>query len=141
MSEDLDNGPGGIVANRDWQFIRQVPGQHAIRLSFTFNAAWENMIWICNGNTRERLDTRGNYFRSREDFVTDIGRMELIGLVAYHKTVSPDAGDAGDHPWIQSPMKILFDNGVDATAGWTDGGDPDPNTDFRQAVCTVSVFD
>jgi hypothetical protein len=30
MSEGLDIGPNGIVANQDWHFIRQVPDQHAI---------------------------------------------------------------------------------------------------------------
>jgi hypothetical protein len=30
MSDGLDIGPNGIVADRDWHFIGQVLGQHAI---------------------------------------------------------------------------------------------------------------
>ncbi|AWK89908.1 hypothetical protein [Azospirillum thermophilum] len=135
MAEDFDNGPSGIIASPAWQFIRPVPPGKFLRLSFQFNAAWENMIWICNANTRELLQNRGNYFRSRDDFVTDIGRISAVGLVAYHKLISPEASDAGDYPWRQSPMAVIRDDGVVAVVGFNDEGGPG----FNQAVCVVST--
>ena len=42
-----------------------------------------------NVNTAERLQVKGNYFRDRGDFTTDINRDGdpnfIIGVVAYHK--------------------------------------------------------
>jgi len=136
MAEDFDNGPSGIVAKPDWRYIAPIPQGTFLRLSFQFNALWENMIWICNANTHEKLADRGNYSRSRDQFVTDENTQFspnfAIGLVAYHKLVSPDVG-AG-YPWRQSPMAILQDDGKTTVIGFNDEGGPG----FNQAICAIT---
>jgi len=47
MAEHWNNGPSGILANPAWRFQKWVPQYDYLRLSFAFNAAWENMIWVC----------------------------------------------------------------------------------------------
>jgi hypothetical protein len=136
MAEDFDNGPSGIIANPGWRYITPVPRGMYLLLSFQFNAAWENMIWVCNSNTHEQLSVRGNYFRSRDLFATDVNSQFSpsfgLGLVAYHKLVSPDAG--ADKPWRQSPMAILHDDGKTTIIGFNDEGGPG----FNQAVCSIT---
>jgi hypothetical protein len=109
MSEDLTHGPSGINPNDDWIAKVYVPRGRFIRMTFNFNAAWENMLWVCSGSTGERLAVRGNYFRETEEWVTPIDRGNDIwyAVVGYHKLTSPDDGNAGGYPWRQSPMRFL----------------------------------
>jgi hypothetical protein len=46
MAEDFDHGPSGISANPAWLFVVPVPKDCFLRLSFQFNALWEN----CKGD-------------------------------------------------------------------------------------------
>lgn len=104
--EDCFNGPVPVEGTHRGQI--NVPQGHAVRLTFNFNAAWENMVFVCDALTGHRLLVKGNYSRDREDWVSPIDNTRSLTyyVVAFHKTVSPEASDAGDHPWIQSPMKV-----------------------------------
>jgi hypothetical protein len=133
MSEDFDHGPNGIIAYPGWRYVRHCPPDAFLKLSFSFDALWSNMIWVCNANTREVLVSR---FASNqnEDFVTDIHSLSDIGLVAYHKLVSDGVDHPERFPFRQSPMAILYNDGRVITVGFNDEGGPG----FRQAVCTIA---
>jgi len=82
-------------------------------MNFVFNALWENMVWICDANTSQRRVVKGNYHREQSEFFApenNSGGDIWLGIVAYHKHISPDASDAGSYPWIQSRMGILANN-------------------------------
>lgn len=104
--EDCSNGP--VPVNGAFRGQISVPKGQAVRLTFTFNAAWENMVFVCDALTGYRILVKGNYSRDREDWLSPIDNTRSLAyyVVTFHKTVSPDAGDAGSHPWLQSPMKL-----------------------------------
>ncbi|MDE2387834.1 MAG: hypothetical protein KGN35_01925, partial [Betaproteobacteria bacterium] len=127
--EDCFNGPVPVNGNHRGQI--NVPQGHAVRLTFNFNAAWENMVFVCDALTGQRILVKGNYSRDRGDWVSPIDHTKSLTyyVVAFHKTVSPDAGDAGSHPWIQSPMKrgerVIVEGAGGAyvdSYGFNDGG-------------------
>ncbi|HZQ52313.1 MAG TPA: hypothetical protein VFB14_08960 [Bryobacteraceae bacterium] len=103
--EDCFNGP--VPVNGAYRGQITVPQGQAVRLTFTFNAQWENMVFVCDALTGHRILVKGNYSRDREDWLSPIDNTRSLAyyVVTFHKTVSPDAGDAGSHPWLQSPMK------------------------------------
>lgn len=107
--EDCFNGP--VPVNGAYRGQINVPQGQAVRLTFNFYAQWEEMVFVCDALTGHRILVKGNYQnktgRDSADWVSPIDNTRSLTyyVVAFHKTVSPDAGDAGDHPWIQSPMK------------------------------------
>jgi hypothetical protein len=110
MSEDLNTGPGGILADPSSIFIINVEPKEYIRLSFVFHALWENMVWLCSAETGEILAVKGNYSRDNTVLVSEINNTDgriRYGVVAYHKHTSPDDPDAGDREWIQSRMSHM----------------------------------
>lgn len=107
--EDCFNGP--VPVNGAYRGQVNVPQGQAVRLTFNFYAQWEEMVFVCDALTGHRILVKGNYpdktGRDSQDWVSPIDNTRSLTyyVVAFHKTVSPDAGDAGGHPWIQSPMK------------------------------------
>jgi hypothetical protein len=144
MAEDLDIGPGGIVANSDWKYFASCPSGYFLYCNFTFNALWSNMIWICNGVTHEKLDDRNNNGKDGI-YVTDVNTLGTttfpLAFVAYHKLVSWGVDHPERFPWRQSPMAVLearTQEGVDghiyARLGFNDEG----GRDWDNAVCIVT---
>jgi hypothetical protein len=127
--EDCYNGPVHVEdANRGQVVIP--PGQY-VRLTFTFNASWENQVFICDALTGRRMMVKGNWFRDRTDWTSPVDNTRSIAyyVVAFHKMRSPNARDAGSYPWISSPMKRLARTNVEGrsgayvdTFGFNDGG-------------------
>jgi len=135
FAEDCWNGPSGINSQPQWVAHITVPKGRYVEMQFTFNAAWENMVFVCTEQTGERIAVKGNYFRDREKFVSPIDRDRDIKylVVAFHKDTSPDDHNAPNHPWRQSPMKITFLRDGLQRIGFNDGGGPN----FDNALVTV----
>jgi hypothetical protein len=127
--EDCYNGPVHVNDANRGQIV--IPRGNYVRLTFTFNAAWENMVFVCDALTGRRMMVKGNYFRDGADWTSPVDNTGSIAyyVVAFHKMRSPNARDAGQYPWINSPMKRLPRNPVEGqsgayvdTFGFNDGG-------------------
>jgi hypothetical protein len=140
-------GPSNIYAVNDWTASITVPKGQSVRFSFTFNALWENMLFICEVPNQNPIAVRGNYGRNSADFVPSgfAGSDHTYIIVAFHKKTSPDDRNAPRYKWRQSPMKILKMNvgeepegsrltTIHSQFGFNDeGGDS-----YTNAVVTVS---
>jgi hypothetical protein len=135
FAEDCLNGPSGINSNLQWVAHVTVPKGRYVELQFNFNAAWENMIFVCTEQTGERIAVKGNYSRDREKFVSPIDRDRDIRytIVGFHKKTSPDDSNAGHYPWRQSAMRILTQQSSLERIGFNDEGGPG----FDNAVVTI----
>jgi hypothetical protein len=47
LAEDCWNGPSGINSQPQWMAHVTVPRGRYVEMQFTFNAAWENMVFVC----------------------------------------------------------------------------------------------
>lgn len=138
MSEQLFSGPDGIVPRRDWIYTFPVPLGQRVVFRFTWNAGWENEIWVCSVETGNILVKRGNYLNST-DFVTesDQGENSIFGVVGYHKRRKPGSGH-----WFQSPMKLHQNNPVDRSiiVGFWDEFGEEQNANYDNAVVTATIL-
>ena len=102
-------GPSNIYATNDWTASVTVPKGQTVRLTFAFNALWENMLFICAVPNQAAIALKGNYSRNRSDFVSFgyPGDDHTFVIVGFHKKTSPDDRNAPRYQWRQSPMKIL----------------------------------
>jgi hypothetical protein len=135
LAEDCLNGPSGINSNVQWIAHVTVPKGRYVELQFNFNAAWENMVFVCTAQTGERIAVKGNYFRDREKFVSPIDRDRDIRytIAAFHKKTSPDDHNAPNYPWRQSAMRVLLRQRSLERIGFNDEGGPG----FENAVVTI----
>jgi hypothetical protein len=138
-AEDCWHGPSGITARNDWMATVVVPPGGALVLNFGFNAAWENEVFVCDTASHRLLAVRGNYSRDRSDWRSPAGGTSYT-IAAYHKKVSPEAGDAGSHPWLQSPMRNLTSHPLahpqQEQYGFNDGG----GLRYDNALVTVNYI-
>lgn len=104
--EDCFNGPATINEAQRAQI--NVPQGHAVRLTFDFNAAWENIVYVCDALTGELILKRGNYRHSRKDWVSPIDNSRSLAyfIVAFHKMVPMNDPSAFKKPWIQSALTL-----------------------------------
>lgn len=104
--QDCFNGPAPINAAQRAQI--NVPKGHAVRLTFDFNATWENVVYVCDALTGELLLERGNYRHSQEDWISPIDSSRSLAyfIVAFHKMVPQNDPKAFKKPWIQSALTL-----------------------------------
>jgi hypothetical protein len=104
--DDCFNGPGVTVDGAQRGQISVPPGQ-AVRLTFNFNAAWENIVYVCDALTGHRIEEKGNYRHNREDWVSPIDNTRSLTyfVVGFHKTVPQNDANAFRRPWLQSKLK------------------------------------
>lgn len=130
--EDCFNGPVTVDGAQRGE-VSVAPG-HAVRMTFTFNALYENQVFICDALTGEKVATRGNYNRLRDDWVSPIDNTRSLAyyIVAFHKTVRQTSPEAFRKPWIQSALKTDarqvdvpgLSEAKAQTFGFSDGGGP-----------------
>jgi hypothetical protein len=112
-AEDCFNGPSNIRTDRANLVFLTVPKGHSLRIQFTFNGDWENMVFLCTSQTSERIAVKGNYphetGRDSQDFITPVDRDRDIQFViaGFHKKTSPTDSHAADYAWRQSKMTRL----------------------------------
>lgn len=121
--EDCFHGP--VPVNPAYRAQINIPKGHAARLTFTYNALWQNMIFVCDALTGERLAVRGNSRNAEhEDWLSPIDNTRSLTyyVVAFHKTASEDSSDIGSRAWYNSSMKLAPREIVQGTSGaYVDG--------------------
>jgi hypothetical protein len=109
-----------------------VPPTQRILLRFSFSAWWENAILLYSKQTLQLLAERGNYNRSRDDYITDnSGSDEPLELLvtAWHKKSPPKASAS----WHQSKRFKLSEGDHILIIGFNDDGQ---NHFYENAVVT-----
>ncbi len=139
QAEDCWNGPGGIGSRLDSTANIDAPQGGSVTLNFSFNAAWENMVFVCDAATHQLLTTKGNYSRDRSDWTSpNNGRAATYVIAAFHKKISPDAGDAGSYPWRQSAMHDLTPDPLKQRQQQQFGFNDEGGLRFDNALVTVN---
>jgi hypothetical protein len=103
-----------------------VPALTRARLSFEFQAYWENALIAYRPGSTEKVFERGNYARSRDawEYSNPSNTPVTLLLSSWHKHGPPDGGK----PWEEGPGKVITrfgDGGF--VAGFEDGADGDYN--------------
>ncbi|MFM2002261.1 MAG: hypothetical protein RI963_1687 [Planctomycetota bacterium] len=129
-------GPGrNLVLNRIWAKVIKVPANKVARVTFSFNAWYENAIIIYDEETNQLLAERGNgAYRHAQDWASDISpNVKGYIVTGWHKN-----GPANHRlPWIQSPNRIFIDTSHYVQIGFEDAG----QDDYDDGLCGFKITD
>lgn len=129
-------GPGrNLVLNQIWAKVVKVPANKVARVTFSFNAWYENAILIYDEETNQLLAERGNGpYRHAQDWASDISpNVKGYIVTGWHKN-----GPANHRlPWIQSPNRVFIDSSHYVQIGFEDA----EQDDFDDGLCGFRITD
>jgi hypothetical protein len=130
-------GPDNTLPLNDHLAFRvTVPDRGLLRLSFAFDALWENAICVYReGGGDAKVTEKGNYGRESGDwaFLNSTGSPVTFLVTGWHKRSTPNPGQ----PWFQSLGKVTEATDKNPLRiGFEDNED----YDYNDARCGVEIL-
>lgn len=130
-------GPDNTLPlNANVAFAVTVPHRALLRLSFAFDAVWENAICIYREDRGDaKIVEKGNYGRDRGDWalINNEGRPITFVVTGWHKRSRPNANE----PWFQSLGKVLRGT---AQQPQLIGFEDNVDNDYNDSQCVVEIL-